>query len=430
MFDYIKFDKGTYRLLMCIFIMIVFWIIMRLKRKTTTIFNTVMVYILIGFISSIIFYSLSQNQWYYFDSSDIDITPLLYLVFLFLILIMPFIFVDTKSITSINDKGVSSYLNFLATIIFVLSILPFINGFIKLFSLNYSTLVSSYEGESEHSSFIFYYSNQIRNYFKFFIAPLLFYYLYKGSSYGKYIRYMIFSLFTTMILAITSGARGTLVNELNYLVVCYIMFQGLLNEKVKKKIRRIGIIVGICVVIGLTIITFARSNFNATSASSQDKVNLVTWVSLYLGQGPLEFSRQMYPSTIRTEGDNSFSLVKSLIGLKTFKDNDERRAYWENKQTIQNFIFYTVIGDIYSDLGFNYTIVFCILISALLGFYFFKRKHKPITIPMVVIISIYFEWISMGFMTNCYKTYYQQFFIMCTLVICAFLSYTQKRVNK
>lgn len=86
MFDYIKFDKGTYRLLMCIFIMIVFWIIMRLKRKTTTIFNTVMVYILIGFISSIIFYSLSQNQWYYFDSSDIDITPLLYLVFLFLIL--------------------------------------------------------------------------------------------------------------------------------------------------------------------------------------------------------------------------------------------------------------------------------------------------------------------------------------------------------
>ena len=201
-------------------------------------------------------------------------------------------------------------------------------------------------------------------------------------------------------------------------------------KKLKKKIRRIGIIVGICVVIGLTIITFARSNFNATSASSQDKVNLVTWVSLYLGQGPLEFSRQMYPSTIRTEGDNSFSLVKSLIGLKTFKDNDERRAYWENKQTIQNFIFYTVIGDIYSDLGFNYTIVFCILISALLGFYFFKRKHKPITIPMVVIISIYFEWISMGFMANCYKTYYQQFFIMCTLVICAFLSYTQKRVNK
>ena len=430
MFDYIKFDEGTYRLLTCAFIMIVFWIVMRLKRKTTAIFNAVMAYILIGFLSSIIFYSLSQNQWYYFDSYDINITPLLYLVFLFLILIMPFIFVDTKSVTSINDNGISSYLNLLATVIFVLSILPFINGFIKLFSLNYSTLVSSYEGDGERSSFIFYYSNQIRNYFKFFIAPLLFYYLYKGPSYSKYIRYMIFSLFTTMILAITSGGRGTLVNELNYLIACYIIFQGLLNEKTKKKVRRIGVIVGICVVIGLTAITFARSNFNTASASSQDKVNLVTWVSLYLGQGPLEFSRQMYPSTVRTEGDNSFSLVKSLIGLKTFKDNDERRAYWENKQTIQNFIFYTVIGDIYSDLGFNYTIIFCILISVLLGSYFYKRRRKPITVQMVVVISIYFEWISMGFMANCYKTYYQQFFIMCTLLICAFLSYTQKRVNK
>ena len=70
MFDYIKFDEGTYRLLTCAFIMIVFWIVMRLKRKTTAIFNAVMAYILIGFLSSIIFYSLSQNQWYYFDSYD------------------------------------------------------------------------------------------------------------------------------------------------------------------------------------------------------------------------------------------------------------------------------------------------------------------------------------------------------------------------
>ena len=426
MFDYIKFDDGTYKLFTCVIIMIVFWFLIRLKRKTTIIFNTVMVYILIGFISSIIFYSLSQNQWYYFESSDIDIASLLYLVFLFLILIIPFSFIDTKLITSIDDKGVSSYLNLLATTIFILSILPFINGFIKLFSLNYSTIVDSYEGYSERSSFLFYYSNQIRNYLKFFIAPLLFYYLYKGHLYSKYIKYMIFSLFTTMILSITSGGRGTLVNELNYLVVCYIIFQGLLTANAKKKIKRVGIIIGICAVVGLTVITFARSNFNVTSASSQDKSNLTTWVSLYLGQGPLEFSRQMYPSTVRTEGDNSFSLVKSLIGLKTFKDNDERREYWENKQTIQNFIFYTVIGDIYSDLGFNYTIIFCVFISALLGFYFHKIKHKPITIQAIVIISMYFEWISMGFMNNCYKTYYQQFFIMCTLIMCMFLSLAQK----
>ena len=388
-----------------------------------------MVYVTIGFVSAILFYCLSQNQWYYFESSDINYEPLLYLIFLFIILVLPFCFIDTSIINKINDNGISSYLNLLATIIFILSILPSIDGLIKLSSLNYSTIVNAYEGENDRGSFLFYYSNQIRNYFKFFISPLLFYYLYKGPAYNKYVKYMAFSLFTTMLLAITGGGRGTLVNELNYLVICYILFKHVLNYGIKKRIKRIGVFVGICAIIGLMIITFARGNFNTNTASNQDKEDLITWISLYLGQGPLEFSRQMYPSTVRTEGDNSFSLMKTIMGMKTFKDNDARREYWEGKQTIQNFIFYTVIGDIYSDLGFGYTILFCLFISLILGLYFYKTRHKPLTIQKIVIISIYFEWITMGFMNNCYKTYYQQFFILVTLLILLFLSLKQKGIK-
>lgn len=40
-----------------------------------------MVYVTIGFVSAILFYCLSQNQWYYFESSDINYEPLLYLIF-------------------------------------------------------------------------------------------------------------------------------------------------------------------------------------------------------------------------------------------------------------------------------------------------------------------------------------------------------------
>ena len=133
----------------------------------------------------------------------------------------------------------------------------------------------------------------------------------------------------------------------------------------------------------------------------------------------------MYPSTVRTEGDNSFSLVKTALGMKTFKDNDDRREYWEDKQTIPNFIFYTVIGDVYSDLDFGYTILFCVLISLVFCVFFYKTRFKPMSIQMVVIISLYFEWVTMGFMNNCYKTYYSQFYILITLLINILLSFIQ-----
>lgn len=44
---------------------------------------------------------------------------------------------------------------------------------------------------------------------------------------------------------------------------------------------------------------------------------------------------------------------------------------------------------------------------------------------MVVIISLYFEWVTMGFMNNCYKTYYSQFYILITLLINILLSFIQ-----
>ena len=47
------------------------------------------------------------------------------------------------------------------------------------------------------------------------------------------------------------------------------------------------------------------------------------------------------------------------------------------------------------------------------------------SIQMVVIISLYFEWVTMGFMNNCYKTYYSQFYILITLLINILLSFIQ-----
>lgn len=429
MFDYIKFDHGSFRLLLCIVIIGIVWSLFNLKKQTSIIFNVVMGYVFAGFLSAFLFYSLSQYQWYSFDQSEIQYAPLLFLVLLFIVMSMPFLYLNPAKITKIDDRGIDGYLNLIAILLAVLSIFPFLNGLIGLFSLNYDSIVSSYEGKGLQNieNPLVYYSNQIRNYFKFFISPLLFYYLYMGQRFKRYFYCVVFALFTTVLLSLVGGGRGTMVNEVNYVIISYLLFASVLPDKVKHKVKKMGAALLVMVALSLTIITFARSNFSSKNATKDQKLDLITWVSLYLGQGPLEFSRQMYPSTVRTEGDNSFSLVKTILGEKTFKDNDERRDYWEKKQTIQNFIFYTVIGDLYSDLGFTYTILFLVLISIGMCFYFKKFSQSKIPIHTIVIASIYFEWITMGFMTNCYKTYYSQFFILVTIMILVYLSLARNK---
>lgn len=417
MFDFIKFDIGTFRILVCVMIILAIGLLLNFKRRVSSVFNVVLMYILCGFISSLLFYGFSKNQWYSFDASEIQYEPLLYLIALFFIMALPFLFLLPKRFQGFDDKGIGQLLNIIAILLFLSSLFPFFYGLISLFSLNYNSIVSSYEGRSVFSDYpIVYYSNQFRNYLKFFISPLLFYYVYKGCEYRKYLFFVAFSLVTTVLLSLVGGGRGTMVNEVNYLVICYLLFANILTPQYKKKIKKQFVIFIAAVAVSLTVITFARSNFNTSNASERNKADLITWVFLYLGQGPLEFSRQMYPSTVRTEGDNSFSLVKTAMGLKTFKENNDRREYWADKQGIDNFIFYTVIGDIYSDLGYDYTIFFLLGISIVMCFYF-KSGNSFLSIHKVVISSIYFEWLTMGFMTNCYKTYYSQFFILITLII-------------
>lgn len=422
-----KFDEGSVRLILCLLMILFFWMLMKVFHKCTTLLNVVLVYIFVGFAFALIFYSLSQSQWYAFDQSEVTFKPLLFLIASFFIMVIPFSFLDIKKIKYIDDRQIIPYLNKIAICLGLLSVFPFINGLIKLSSLNFSAIREAYEGNNaSNSNFIVFYSNQFRNYLNFFVSPLFFYYMYKGEKYKLYFYFVTFALFTTLLLSLVYGGRGIMVNEINYLIVCYFIFKRVLSKESQKKVRKVGLIVSVVVIISLTIITFARSNFSINHANKTQKLDLIVWVSLYLGQGPLEFSRQMYDSKVRTEGDNSFSLIKYIMGEKTFKDNNARRDYWKKKQNIQNYIFYTVIGDVYSDLGAFQTIFFLIIVSTVLAIWFRRQSKSGFTIQTVIIVSIYFEWVTMGTMTNCFKAYYSQFFILITLIIILVLSMIQR----
>ena len=237
MTNYFIFDAGSIRILLCLAIFIGFWIVMKVLRKNTLSFKLVLSYIIIGFISSFIFYSLSQFQYYAFDQSEINTEPLMYLVFCFILLIVPFAFLEVKSIQYIDDSHIFQYLKYIGILLGILSLAPFLDGIMKLSSLNYSAIKDAYEGnDSSNTNIIVYYSVQLRNYLKFFIAPLFFYFLYKGEKCKLQFYFVVFALLTTILLSLLGGGRGTMVNECNYMVICYLIFKELLTEEKIKKL--------------------------------------------------------------------------------------------------------------------------------------------------------------------------------------------------
>lgn len=432
MIDFFTIDAATTRILFCCIIFNLFVLLMFLLKKATPLFKVVVTYINIGYISACVYYSLSFYRSYItYTTDDITLEAILYLTFNFIFMCLPFCFLKTRTIKRLDDRGIRNILNGITIILFILSILPFLNNVVRLTTLSQADIVNAYEGKMEETFAPVYWSNQIKNYLQFFIAPLFFYHLSKGKKQKTYLYMISFTLVASAVGNLVGGGRGTLVNSVNYLVVCYVLFRNILTKRQKNVLRKISIAFGAIVFIAITAITFARNNYNTNKASKTRNIELAIATTLYLGQGPLDFSKQMYPSTVRTDGDNSFSLVKTFLGLKTFKENDDRREYWERKQTIDNYIFYTLIGDIYSDLGYSNTILFFIFISVTMSYYFKRQKKLSITIQTVIAISFYFEWLTMGFMTNCYKTYYAQFFILVTLIFNYILSKYQKyRIKK
>lgn len=395
-------------------------------RKQYKLFSLVILYYAIGIVGSILYYNLSDTL----TSYKIEFNKLFYCEFLLIILAIPFLIINTNKNLKWEDNILLSDLKILTKILFYISLLPFIYKLYQaIFYTNASTLVSAYEGESQISTpYIVSLCIRILRFFQYIIGTLFFYFISKGKLYNKYAYMALLSFITLILIGYVGGGRGTMINQLNFIVINYFIYRNRIEERIRKRLNKI-LTIGISIfVIGVMSITIAR--FNNSYQSNDNSVKpIITWASLYLGQGPLEFSKQMYESTVRTKGDNSFSLVKSILGMKTFKDNDERREYWENKQLIQNFIFYTLIGDIYSDLGWEYTIYFCLCMVLFITFYI-KSGNTKMTFPKIVIISLYFEWLTMGIMTNCFKVYYLQFYILTTILLLLLLSYRYKLLNK
>lgn len=400
-------------------------IILLYHRKQYQMYRITLSYYLIAILGSIVYYYMLtfviQKEH---DYRNIELVPLLFLLCNILILCYPFKILDKKPINKIESRGLSIIFERTAIFLGVVSIIPFITDLIQLSSFNISSFADSYENTERNKDLIYYFS-QLKYYLYFWQIPLFFYLISTPRRNKLALIAIIFCIMSTILHSLVGGGRGTLVNYCNYIVFFYFIYKEHLEVTIKRILNKVILTAGFLLITSLSIITWSRYSTFETESSVKD--GLVTWVSLYIGEGPLAFSGQMWDSKVRTKGDNSFSLAKSILGLRTFKSNAERREYWERLQDIPNTIFYTIIGDIYSDLGKAYTIIFFIVFTIIVTRFIKKRQKRGWRVQDLVLLQIYYELVTMGIMNFCFKNYDPQFLICFTIIQVLIVNNIQKK---
>lgn len=314
----------------------------------------------------------------------------------------------------------------------IISILPFIENLLHVIttynSSNSDALADVYSdkmsGDFDRSQFINWFSfpgricNAIN--LKLQFCTLFFLFLYVCTSEKNKLFTFLLSLgaLNPVLYQLNMSGRSTLVwFFIRSLLLLFILY-GFLKKDTRAQIVKVGVI-GLAVGIGLlSILTLARYNANEGANS----VSILTWLSLYIGESSLNFNNDMWDINVLTQGDNSFSFFKNILGFDTFTDYLERRAYWGPLTGVDPVRFYSFIGDFFSDIYF-FTLPLVFVVS-----FFLRRLINKSPNPTVFSLYLYYTW---GFICTsgitCYTLKTNQSMIDMTvcLIVVAILSVKQ-----
>jgi oligosaccharide repeat unit polymerase len=240
----------------------------------------------------------------------------------------------------------------------------------------------------------------------------LFYYL----TFERINKYILIGLtmlaLNPIVFGMSMAGRGAASYFILSFIFLMILFKGRILSKRYSVLLKTSVIFLSISIIGIVVITLVR--FNESTAYG----NVFEWISLYLGEGSVNFCNTMWEIKVNTEGDNSFSFLKSFLGFDGITDLFEKEAYWNESRTgVSPVRFYTFIGDIFSDLGGWASILYFSFIS--FGILKLFKNRKNISFVKLFIYVVIFQMILFGFTIYPYKIYS----ISMNIFICLFLAF-------
>lgn len=407
------------------------FIFYQIKKKRFDLGSILLLVFAISFSSSIYFF-LNTSV----DFTKYSILPSLYLFFCIMISIYPILkYNEGSKIRKIKTYNNEIIVEAVIIIFAISSIIPFIENLILCLksssdSSTYS-LGSIYENSIDIDkglSWVGRKLNWLINVFQYLIPILFFYELSKPKVRKLILIGLILAILSTVLNAYANASRVGIVRILLYFILSYFLSRSFINQKKRKIFKKIGLLFGSLIIGLVLLVTMARFSYDTVGKVQNEDNPLLTWVSLYTGEGSLRFNTQMWHVNSHSNGDNSFSFIKDSFGFHTFIDNDKRRSYYASNMHIQTEVFYTYIGDFFSDFGGINTLLLVILLSVLLQKTLDKLKNGNIETIIIaaVILNIYI----FGFTYFPYKTYQAQSVIFMNLMFCLLLYVNRKILIK
>lgn len=351
--------------------------------------------------------------WYYSQDKvdtfypNITLTPLLFLFITINICLLPLWKLDTKSIKGIDDSGIASILNILSISFIILSIPPLLSliGHFSPSMLEGSYLASMYE-ESEDKAAL-YFSGISKLCFAFIrrfeniVIILFFYQLYKRKE--NYAIGLIAPIFMFFLFKLMSGSRGGLVGSMLLFICLYFLLRNLFSNRVRQVINMCGTLLGFIFIGMLAAISISRFSQQNTNSD----ITIDRWISQYMGESSVRFTDTAWYTDKFMYGNQNFIFVRKVLGLPYISDYNSFMSYYEGTLHFPVNVFYTFMGDIYLDFGLFGSIMYAIL------FYFMfelliKKKRLTLTIPRLIVLSIVFNYLGIGFAANVYRTIFIQ----------------------
>ena len=368
-----------------------------------------------------------MNNITFISEQDINIYAILYYIIMVLISIFPFALYSNRlsetQLKLFNNKGKIE--------LFVLLCSPFIieiffEYFYCFITTQQDSLATIYEDDidilSRKLSFIGRKINYLFSFISYLWPILLIYSLKKNNKKMTYI--LLLQIINEFLKGYICAGRVYLVRYILYLVLVFLIGEATLSAKVKKYATIGFVSVLSFIVVLLTYITVSRYD-----GMNSDSMDIMTWVSLYLGEGCLRFSQYVWNMDAISYGDACFSGVKSILGMETFTDNEIRRLHYEPILKIPTNIFYTYVGDIVIDFGKG----IAFLLNLLCSFFTLKilkrvDKQGYINGTQFFILLIISNMIAFGFMYYVYKIYVIQIGLLVTIILLSFLQSSKKNI--
>ncbi|HRM91928.1 MAG TPA: O-antigen polymerase [Thomasclavelia ramosa] len=355
------------------------------KKNKKGKFNQTTLTLSIWFFSSIsgILYVFSENSYIGQGKANFYYVFLIFL--LFLLFSWPLISLKERTLES-YDYDNSNFLKFTCIFISIISILPFTENVIHLFSGNTFEEMGAYHDElivkssAKHLSWLGIRLTSIMSWFRYLTPVLFFNYInQKNTNKNKYIICgLLIALINNSVNSFSIGARNIVVQEMSQLLFLYLFMRKTINPKLRKQIVKLSTGFILILVLGITIITIYRFS-NSTNETLEESI------FRYSGEGFNNLYTDMLYVKTHTYGLHIFRTIFNMTPESLSAITGVRM-----------FVFYTFIGDFIADFDIFGTIIIFSFTSIII--YHTNIRSKKSGFLSLSILSIYADIIISGYM--------------------------------